>query len=138
MQWLTRRLCRSRLGCAVALSCFALLALPAIASASWGWTGYLPSGNGSCWFYTNSSSCSTTANWFENQISVTAQPLSPPYYQAALGGFETPSAVRGEYLNPGSSDTLYHSAWFTDTNVAGQMSCVPSGCSWTRVWFQVS
>lgn len=110
---------------------------PAIASASWGWTGVLPSGhNGACPFYNGDSSCSPSSSWSQNNVADQGG-------DTVHAGFENSSAIRGIYLPEYDSDILYESSYFSSgASVQGEMSwCVsPSYCSlgYSSVWFQVS
>jgi hypothetical protein len=128
---------RWRLVGAIGLTVIGAVCLPAIALASWGWTGTLPSGfNGACPFYNTKGSCSPSSSWSQNNVSDQGG-------DTAHAGFETSSAIRGIYLAEYASATLYESSYFTSgASVRGEMTwCIdPSYCSlgYSGVWFQVS
>lgn len=135
---LRRRSGRSRrLLHAISVAIVVAASVPAVASASWGWQGVLPSGaNGACPFYSPQGTCSPSAAWYQNNVADQGG-------DTVHAGFENGSAIRGIYLGQYNSTTLYESNYFSaGASVRGEMTwCVSSSyCSlgYSGVWFQVS
>ena len=116
------------------------LSFVASASASWGWTGYVPQSAADCPAYPTLAKCSPWYVWYQ----VNAYDYGPAI---VLAGFEKDTGIRGTYLGTGGRATVLARAVY---NYGDTLKGVVSWClfSWpgnpcpnnpntAYVWFRV-